>query len=216
MAHAARTLGRPVKWRAERLEEFLSAVHGRDVISHAEMALDAQGKVLALRVKAVANTGAYATGAGLFIPLAVGPWVTTSIYDIQTIDLQLSAVMTHTGSLGPYRGAGRPEAIYITERLFDAAAREMKIDPAELRRRNMIRPEQMPYKNPMAQVYDSGQFEKILNQGLAQADWKGFAARRAPPSAAASCAAAALPRFSSGPVARCSRSASPSPSRPMA
>ena len=91
----------PVKWRADRLEEFLSAVHGRDVICHAEMALDAQGKVLALRVKSVANTGAYATGAGLFIPLAVGPWVTTSIYDIQTIDLQLSAVMTHTGSLWP-------------------------------------------------------------------------------------------------------------------
>jgi len=178
VAHAARTLGRPVKWRAERLEEFLSAVHGRDVICHAEMALDAQGKVLALRVKAVANTGAYATGAGLFIPLAVGPWVTTSIYDIQIIDLQLSAVMTHTGSLGPYRGAGRPEAIYITERLFDAAAREMKLDPAELRRRNMIRPDQMPYKNPMAQMYDSGQFEKILNQGLAQADWNGFGARR--------------------------------------
>jgi carbon-monoxide dehydrogenase large subunit len=178
VAYAARALDKPVKWRAERLEEFLSAVHGRDVVSHAEMALDAQGKVLALRVKAVANTGAYATGTSMFIPLAVGPWVTTSIYDIQTIDLQLSAVMTHTGSIGAYRGAGRPEAIYITERLFDAAAREMKLDPAELRRRNMVGPQQMPYKNPMGQVYDCGQFEKILDQGLALADWHGYAARR--------------------------------------
>jgi carbon-monoxide dehydrogenase large subunit len=178
VAYAARTLQKPVKWCAERLEEFLAAVHGRDVISHAEMALDARGKVLALRVKAVANTGAYATGTSMFIPLAVGPWVTTSIYDIQTIDLELSAVMTNTGSIGAYRGAGRPEAIYITERLFDAAAREMKLDPAELRRRNMVRPDQMPYKNPMGQVYDSGQFEKILDQGLALAEWNGYAARR--------------------------------------
>jgi len=178
VAHAARTLQRPVKWRADRLEEFLAAVHGRDAMSHAEMALDAAGKVLALRVKVVANTGAYATGTSMFIPLAVGPWVSTSIYDIQTIDLRLQAVMTHTGTIGAYRGAGRPEAIYITERLFDAAAREMKLDPAELRRRNMIRPEQMPYKNPMGQLYDCGQFEKMLDQGLALAGWHGFAARR--------------------------------------
>jgi carbon-monoxide dehydrogenase large subunit len=178
VAHAARTLGKAVKWRADRLEEFLSAVHGRDVICHAEMALDGQGKALAVRVKSVANTGAYATGAGLFIPLAVGPWVTTSIYDIGAIDLQLRAVMTHTGSLGPYRGAGRPEAVYIIERLMDAAAREMKLDPAELRRRNMIKPDRFPYTNPMAQVYDCGQFEKILDQGLKLADWNGFAARR--------------------------------------
>jgi carbon-monoxide dehydrogenase large subunit len=178
VAHAARTLKRPVKWRAERLEEFLAATHGRDVVSHAEMALDAQGKVLALRVNAVANTGAYATGTSLFIPLAVGPWVTTSIYDIPLIDLQLRAVMTHTGNIGAYRGAGRPEAIYITERLFDAAARALKVDPAELRRRNMVRPEQMPYTNPMGQVYDCGQFEKILDQGLELADWSGYAARR--------------------------------------
>ena len=178
VAHAARMLGKAVKWRADRLEEFLSAVHGRDVISHAEMALDAQGKALAVRVKSVANTGAYATGAGLFIPLAVGPWVTTSIYDIGAIDLQLRTVMTHTGSLGPYRGAGRPEAIYIIERLMDAAAREMKLDPAELRRRNMIKPDRFPYTNPMAQVYDCGQFEKVLDQGLKLADWNGFPARR--------------------------------------
>jgi carbon-monoxide dehydrogenase large subunit len=178
LAYAARTLQRPLKWRADRLEEFLSAVHGRDVVSHCEMALDANGKALAVRVQAVGNTGAYATGTGILIPLVIGPWVTTSIYDIKAIDLQLRAVMTHTNTIGAYRGAGRPEAIYIIERLMDAAAREMKLDPAELRRRNMIRPEQMPYTNPMAQVYDCGQFEKILDQGLKLADWNGYAARR--------------------------------------
>ncbi|HEX6720199.1 MAG TPA: xanthine dehydrogenase family protein molybdopterin-binding subunit, partial [Burkholderiaceae bacterium] len=179
IAHGARALKRALKWRAERLEEFLTAAHGRDVVSHAEMALDKGGKVLALRVKAVGNTGAYATGTGILIPLVIGPWVTTSIYDITVMDLQLSAVMTHTNSLGAYRGAGRPEAIYQIERLMDAAAREMKLDPAELRRRNMIRPNQFPYTNPMAQVYDCGEFEKILDQGLKLADWNGFAARRA-------------------------------------
>ncbi len=179
IAHAASRLQRPLKWRAERLEEFLTAAHGRDVVSHAEMALDKDGKVLALRVKAVGNTGAYATGTGILIPLVIGPWVTTSIYDITVMDLQLSAVMTHTNSIGAYRGAGRPEAIYQIERLMDAAAREMKLDPSELRRRNMIRPNQFPYTNPMAQVYDCGEFEKILDQGLKLADWHGFAARRA-------------------------------------
>jgi carbon-monoxide dehydrogenase large subunit len=179
MAYAARALKRPLKWRAERLEEFLSAVHGRDVVSHAEMALDKNGKVLALRVKAVGNTGAYATGTGILIPLVIGPWVTTSIYDIKVMDLDLTAAMTHTNTIGAYRGAGRPEAIYQIERLMDAAAREMKLDPAELRRRNMIQPNQFPYTNPMAQVYDCGEFEKILDQGLKLADWNGFSARRA-------------------------------------
>jgi len=179
LAHAALSLKRPVKWCAQRIEEFLSAAAGRDQVTHCQMALDADGKVLALRVKTLANVGAYGTMAGVLIPLLVGPWVTTSIYDIPTIDLHLSAVLCNTAPTGAYRGAGRPEAIYIVERLMDAAAREMKLDPAELRRRNMIRPEQMPYTNPMAQVYDTGQFEKMLDQGLALADWNGFDARRA-------------------------------------
>jgi len=179
VGYAANTLKRPVKWCGQRLEEFTASIHGRDALSHAEMALDANGKVLALRIRSVANVGAYGTVVGVVIPLLIGPWVTTSIYDIQTIDLQLTAVMTNTTPTGAYRGAGRPEAIYMTERLMDAAARELKLDPAELRRRNMIRPDQMPYTNPMAQVYDVGQFEKIMDQGLALADWNGFAARRA-------------------------------------
>ena len=179
VAHAARALQRPVKWCAQRLEEFSASVHGRDVVTRAELALDANGKVLALRTRSYANVGGYAMTVGVAIQLLIGPWVSTSIYDIQTISLHLSAVMTNTTPTGAYRGAGRPEAIYIIERLMDAAAREMKLDGAELRRRNMIRPAQMPYKNPMGQTYDVGQFEKMLDQGLALADWNGFEARRA-------------------------------------
>lgn len=177
LAWAALQTGRPVKWQAERNEEFLAAAHGRDQVSHAELALDANGKALALRVRTLAGTGACPGAVSLIIPLLIGPWVSTSIYDIPLIDLKLSAVLTNNVPTGAYRGAGRPEAIYIIERLFDAAAREMGIDGAELRRRNMIRPGQMPYTNPMAQVYDSGRFEQILDQGLALADWKGYAAR---------------------------------------
>ena len=179
VAFAAQQLRLPVKWQADRVEEFLSAVHGRDLISRAEMALDADGRVLALRARSVTNVGAYPTGAGVAIQLLIGPWVTTSIYDIPLVDLQITAVLTHTCATGAYRGAGRPEAIYTTERLLDAAAREMGMDPAELRRRNMVRPEQMPYRNAMQQTYDSGQFERMLDQGLQLADWHGFAARRA-------------------------------------
>jgi aerobic carbon-monoxide dehydrogenase large subunit len=179
VAHAAWTLKRPVKWTAQRLEEFLSAVHGRDLTTRAEMALDANGKVLALRIRSVANVGGHATAVGVVIALLIGPWVTTSVYDIGAIDLHLTAVMTNTVPVGAYRGAGRPEAIYITERLMDAAAREMTIDTAELRRRNLIRPEQMPYRNPMGQTYDCGQFERMLDQCLALADWTGYAARHA-------------------------------------
>ncbi|MEP7299254.1 MAG: xanthine dehydrogenase family protein molybdopterin-binding subunit, partial [Burkholderiales bacterium] len=179
VAYAARDLKCSVRWQADRVEEFLSATHGRDVTSRAELALDADGRVLAMRVRSLANVGAYPTGAGVAIQLLIGPWVASSIYDITTIDFHFTAVMTHTTPPGAYRGAGRPEAIYITERLLDAAAREMKMDPAELRRRNMIRPEQMPYTNAMGQVYDTGRFEQILDQGLLLADWNGFAARRA-------------------------------------
>jgi carbon-monoxide dehydrogenase large subunit len=115
----------------------------------------------------------------VLIQLMIGPWVTTSIYDIPLIDLHARAVLTNTAATGAYRGAGRPEAIYTIERLMDAAAQQIGLDPAEIRRRNMIRPEQMPYRTAMAQTYDVGQFEKIMDQGLALADWHGFAARRA-------------------------------------
>jgi len=177
--HCARTLKRPVKWCAERLEEFLSASHGRDVRTRAELALDADGRILALRVDSRANMGAYATPAGVAIQLIVGPWVSTSIYDIGLIDVRIRAVLTNTTPTGPYRGAGRPEAIYFLERLMDAASRASGIDAVELRRRNMIEPSQMPYRNPMDKTYDSGQFALVLDKALALADWGGFDARAA-------------------------------------
>ncbi len=177
VAHAAKDLRRPVKWVADRSEEQLSAVHGRDVLSDAEMAMDKDGRILALRIRSLANVGAYATGVGVAIQLLIGPWVTTSVYDIRTIDLKLTAVLTNTAPTGAYRGAGRPEAIYLIERMMDEAARITGLSRTEIRRRNMIRPDQMPYRNPMAQTYDSGKFESVMDQGLALGDWDGFAAR---------------------------------------
>ncbi|MDP2449761.1 MAG: xanthine dehydrogenase family protein molybdopterin-binding subunit [Polaromonas sp.] len=178
-AYCARALQRPVKWVADRSEEFISAYHGRDVASHAELALDEHGKILALRLASLANVGAYATGAGVAIQLLIGPWVQTSVYDIQTIDFHFSAVLTNTAPTSAYRGAGRPEAIFTMERLMDEAARQTGIDRIELRRRNFIQPAQMPYKNPMGQVYDTGKFESVMDQALVLADWKGFEARAA-------------------------------------
>jgi carbon-monoxide dehydrogenase large subunit len=178
-AYCARALQRPVKWVAERSEEFISAYHGRDVASRAELALDEHGKILALRLASRANVGAYATGAGVAIQLLIGPWVQTSVYDIQTIDFHFRAVLTNTAPTSAYRGAGRPEAIFTMERLMDEAARQTGIDRIELRRRNFIQPAQMPYKNPMGQVYDTGKFESVMDQALLLADWKGFEARAA-------------------------------------
>lgn len=179
VAYAARKLQRPVKWTAERIEEFLAATHGRDVESRAELALDETGKVLGYRVRSYANVGAYATTAGIIIQLMIGPWVSTSIYDIRTIDFDFTALLTHTAPTGAYRGAGRPEAIYLIERLFDAAARQLGLDPVEIRRRNLIHPDQMPYTNAMGQTYDSGRFGSIIDQAVGLADWDGFAAREA-------------------------------------
>jgi carbon-monoxide dehydrogenase large subunit len=176
---AALQLRRDVKWTANRLEEFLGATHGRDIESHAELALDADGRVLAYRIRSLCNVGAYPTTTGILIQLMIGPWVSTSIYDIKTIDFDFRAILTNTTPTAAYRGAGRPEAIYIIERLFDTAARELNLDPAEIRRRNLIQPEQMPYTNAMGQVYDSGNFPSILEQGLALAQWDDFAAREA-------------------------------------
>lgn len=179
VAYAARQVGRPVKWTPARIDEFLSATHGRDVETHAELALNADGKVLAYRLRSFANVGAYGGTTGIIIQLMIGPWVSTSIYDIRTIDFDLQAVLTNTAPTAAYRGAGRPEAIYIIERLFDVAAQTLGLDPAEIRRRNLIAPEQMPYTNAMGQVYDSGNFGSILSQALELAKWDEFPAREA-------------------------------------
>jgi carbon-monoxide dehydrogenase large subunit len=179
VAYCTHTLQRAVKWVSERSDEFVGAGHGRDLHSRAALALTADGRVLGLRVQSQANVGAYATMTGVIIQLLIGPWVSTSVYDIQTIDFKLQAVLTNTTPVGAYRGAGRPEAIYIIERLMDAAARRLQLDPAELRRRNMIRPEQMPYTNPMGQTYDSGKFESVQSQALKLAQWDDFDTRAA-------------------------------------
>lgn len=176
---AAWTLKKPVKWIADRSEEFLSSFHGRDQRAQAELALAADGRILALRLRTLANVGAYATATGMVIPMVVGPWVQTSVYDVPLVDFHIRCVMTNTASTAAYRGAGRPEAIFIMERLMDEAARQTGIDRITLRRRNFIRPEQMPYTNPLGQVYDVGAFEKIMDEGLDLADWSGFEARYA-------------------------------------
>ena len=178
-AYCAHQLQRPVRWIADRSEEFLTSAHGRDIESHAALALDAQGKILALRVHSNANVGAYPSMTGLAIQLLIGPWVQSSVYDIQTVDFHFTGVMTNTACTGAYRGAGRPEAIYNMERLMDEAARQSGIDRIALRRANFIHPDQMPYTNPMGQVYDTGAFESIMDQGLALAKWDRFAERAA-------------------------------------
>ncbi|HVY04981.1 MAG TPA: xanthine dehydrogenase family protein molybdopterin-binding subunit [Burkholderiales bacterium] len=177
-AWAARKLKRPVHWRASRSEEFLGGNHGRDQVNHAEMAFDAEGKILGLRVDIIGNIGAHASGPGAVIVVAVGPKVITGVYHIPALHLRGTAVMTNTNLVGAYRGAGRPEAIYLLERLMDQAAAEMKMDPAELRRRNFIQPSQMPYKTPMGEKFDSGNFPHMLDRILEAADWKGYPSRR--------------------------------------
>ena len=178
-AYCAHKLGRPVKWIADRNEEFLSSSHGRDIETKASMAIAKDGKILGLRIETLANVGAYPTMTGLAIQMLIGPWVQSSVYDIQTIDYHFTGVMTNTASTGAYRGAGRPEAIYNIERLMDEAARVSGIDRIALRRKNFVQPSQMPYKNPMGQVYDVGAFEMIMDEALQKADWAGFAQREA-------------------------------------
>ncbi len=177
-AWAARKLGRPVRWHASRSEEFLAGNHGRDQTDRAELAFDADGKILGLRVEIVGNVGGHASGPGAVIVVAVGPKVITGVYHVPALDLRGTAVLTNTNVVGAYRGAGRPEAIYLIERLMDQAAYEMKLDPAELRRRNFIQPSQMPYTTPMGEKFDSGNFPHMLDRILQHADWKGFEARK--------------------------------------
>lgn len=177
-AFAARKLGRPIHWRASRSEEFLVGSHGRDQINHAEVALDAEGRILGLRVRIQGNVGAYACSPGAVIHVAIGPKVITGVYHVPTLDLHSTAVLTNTMIVSAYRGAGRPEAIFLIERLMDKAAAELKMDPSELRRRNLIQPGAMPYRTPMGETFDSGNFPHMLDRILHHADWAGFAKRQ--------------------------------------
>ena len=167
-----------MRWRAERTDEFTGGTHGRDLTSTASFALDAKGRVLAYRVSSIGGTGAYLAGAAVIIPLVLGPFVQTGVYDLPLVYFEVKAVMTHTAPVGAYRGAGRPEAVYIVERLMDAAARQLKIDPRAIRKTNYIKPTQLPYTNAVGQVYDSGAFAHMMERATKLADWDGFAARK--------------------------------------
>jgi aerobic carbon-monoxide dehydrogenase large subunit len=178
VAYAATKLKRKVRWRGERTDEFLGGTHGRDLTSTAEFALDARGRVLAYRVRSIGATGAYSSGAGNIIPLVLGPFVQTGVYDLPLVHFEVKTVMTHTAPVGAYRGAGRPEAVFIVERLFDAAARQIGMDPRAIRKVNYIKPAQLPYTNAVGQVYDSGAFAHMMERASKLADWDGFNARK--------------------------------------
>jgi carbon-monoxide dehydrogenase large subunit len=178
VCHAARRLGRPVRWRADRSEEFLAAHMGRDQHFDAALALDAGGRILALRVDALANFGATPIGSSAIVPLWLGPKVQTTVYRVPQVDLRARGILTNTMATGAYRGAGRPEANYLMERLIECAAREMRLDPAEIRRRNFLREDELPCRTHLGDVYDSGAFARMLDAALERADWNGFAARR--------------------------------------
>src|SRR3954466_6436149 len=179
VCYAARKLGRPVRWRGERSEEFLAAHMGRDQHASASLALDREGRILALRTTALANIGAVPVGSSAIIPLQLGPKVQTTVYHVPLVHYRVQAVLTHTMATGAYRGAGRPEANFLMERLIEKAAREMKLDPVEVRRRNFIAPQAFPYRTHLGDTYDAANFSGVLDKLLAQADWAGFAARRA-------------------------------------
>ena len=177
---AARALGRPVKWVGERAADaFLSDNHGRDQINEAELALDADGRFLALRVHSWANMGAYLSNFGPYIPTDCGVLMLNGTYRFQAIHSRVTGVYTNTVPVDAYRGAGRPEAIYVVERLVDTAARQLGIDPAELRRRNFIAAAEMPFKTTIGATYDSGDFAGNLGRALDRADYAGIAARKA-------------------------------------
>jgi carbon-monoxide dehydrogenase large subunit len=174
---ASKRIGRPIKWTAERCESFLTDAHGRDHVTTAKLALDNDGKFLALRADTTANMGAYLSTFASCIPTILHGTLLAGQYATPAIYCRVQAVFTNTVPVDAYRGAGRPEATYLVERLVDTAAHELKIDPAELRRRNFIR--QFPYASPVGLTYDIGDYEPLLNRSIALADVKGFAARKA-------------------------------------
>lgn len=176
---AAKTLGRPVHWAATRSESFMSDNQARDSLWNVDLALDAEGKFLALRVRGEQNAGAYLTGVAVLVPTVHIAFCLPSVYDIPHIVVDATTYLTNTVPTGPYRGAGRPEANYLLERVIEAAARKLGVDPIALRRRNLIAPTQMPYATATGQTYDSGDFPAIYERALAAADHAGFPARRA-------------------------------------
>ena len=178
LLHAARALGKPVHWVSTRSEAFVTDNQARDSFWSAELALNKRGRFLALRVNGLGNLGAYFTGIGHFIVTLHIAGCLPTVYDIPLAQVNARCVFTNTVPTGPYRGAGRPEASYLLERLIDAAADQTGIDAAELRRRNLIAPDKMPYTTPFGNTYDSGDFPALFERALERADYAGFAARK--------------------------------------
>jgi carbon-monoxide dehydrogenase large subunit len=172
---AARRLGRPVKWTGDRTEAFLTDYTARDVVTTARLAFDRRGRMRALALELTANTGAHTVS---YVPLSNGYRVAPTVYDVPLAWVRLRGVMTNTVPTAPFRGAGRPEATAVMERLIDIAAKRLGIDRVELRRRNLIRHDQLPHHTATGLIYDSGDFAGNLERALATADWNGFAARR--------------------------------------
>jgi carbon-monoxide dehydrogenase large subunit len=181
---ASRRVKRPVKWTADRSESFMSDAHGRDHVSHAELALSAEGAFLALRVTTRANLGAYLSTFGPSIPTYLYGTLLAGTYKTPAVYCEVTGMFTHTTPVDAYRGAGRPEASYLLERLVDKAARETGIDKVELRRKNFISPDSFPYQTPVALQYDSGNYHACLDKALEMVDYGGFDQRRAESAAA--------------------------------
>jgi len=175
---AARKLGRPVRWACERREAIPADEHARDNVTDAELALDPEGRFLALRVRTLANVGAYVSSDRNLLATFSNIVTLVGVYTFPAAHVQVLSVLSNTNSTAPYRGAGRPEATYVLERLIDDAARELGLDRVELRRRNLIPASAMPYKNPLGVTYDCGNFPKSLEDALELADVAGFPARR--------------------------------------
>ena len=175
---ASAQINRPIKWTAERSESFVTDAHGRDHVTHAELAMDDQGKFLALRVATQANMGAYLSTFATSVPTYLYATLLAGVYTTPVIYAEVKAVFTNTVPVDAYRGAGRPECTYLLERLVDKAARETGIDPAEIRRKNMIQADQFPYQTPVALQYDVGDYPACFNTALEASDYAGFAARQ--------------------------------------
>ncbi|MCB4820932.1 xanthine dehydrogenase family protein molybdopterin-binding subunit [Roseicella aerolata] len=176
---AAKRTGRPVKWTSGRTETFLCDPHGRDHVTRAEMAFDDTGRTLGVKIRTFAAMGAYLQDFGPRVPTVAGGRILGTVYDIQALNAQVSCVFTNTSPTDAYRGAGRPEQAYVLERLYDLGAAAFGIGRDEIRRRNTIRPEQIPYTNVVGNAIDSGRFAETMDKALALADWAGFPARRA-------------------------------------
>jgi len=174
---AAKRVGRPVKWTADRSESFLADAHGRDHVTHAELALDDGGKILGFRVKTIANLGAYMSTFSSSVPTYLYGTLLSGQYNIPTIYCEVDAVYTNTAPVDAYRGAGRPEATYVVERIMETAARELSIDPAEFRKRNFI--QEFPHQTPVIMAYDAGDYNASLDAACKLIDYDGFAARKA-------------------------------------